>query len=284
MDLFANIKKQFSIRGWCLVVVTSFCVFLFLQLHATEPKERFENHMGMEFVLIQPGSFVMGSPGDEPYRDENEIQHKVAIQKAFYMQTTEVTIKQWKNVVGRKLFRPRKGLDNIPVTRVSYFQVIKFIKKLNKKEKMRFRLPTEAEWEYACRAGTTTAYSFGDTINCSKAIFANNTEKGPECVKYAKSKGFKPNGPFPVKSYAPNAWGLYDMHGNVWEWCSDKYTVYKDESGRALAGTYPEKNVMIRRGGSWYRYGFYCRSANRAFASPASKFRTTGFRLVLEVD
>ena len=135
-----------------------------------------------------------------------------------------------------------------------------------------------------CRAGTTTAYSFGETIDCSLAMYANNPLKAPFCVEHAASMGIAPGGPAPVKSFPPNPWGFYDMHGNVWEWVSDEYRGYQ---GRRELGLNRreggQEDTRVRRGGSWFKYGHYCRSANRAWAHPGGKFKTTGFRVVLEV-
>jgi formylglycine-generating enzyme required for sulfatase activity len=245
--------------------------------------EKITNHIGMEFILVKPGSFVMGSPKDEPHRDANEILHTTKVLKSFYLQSTEVTIQQWETIIGKKTFSRKKGTKNTPVTKISFFDCQKFIKELNALNKGVYRLPTEVEWEYACRAGTKTAYSFGDTIDCSKAMFANNSKKQPECIAHFKSRGFLPNQAAPVKSFAPNAWGFYDMHGNVWEWCSEPYQGYKiDKADREYEPIKTE--TRIKRGGSWYKYGWYCRSANRAYAHPGAKFQTTGFRLVLEAD
>ena len=246
-------------------------------------EKKIANHLGMDFILVQPGSFMMGSPKNEPHRDNNEILHKVTISKPFYLQSTEVTIQQWEAIVGKKIFNRKKGTGNSPVTRVSFFDCQNFIKKLNALNKGIYRLPTEAEWEYACRAGTTTAYSWGNSIDCSKAMYGNNLQKQTECIQHFKSMGFLPNQAAPVKSFAPNPWGFYDMHGNVWEWCSDPYREYKSDT--VDTGYNPIKtDARIKRGGSWYKYGWYCRSANRSYAHPNAKFQTTGFRLVLEAD
>ena len=256
-----------------------FILIVFPVEKAAGIEKRFTNHLGMEFVLVPAGSFIMGSPKDEADRDENEVEHKVNIAKDFYLQTTEVTVKQWRAVMGRKLFGRKKGGDNFPVTKVSFYDAQKFIKKLNNlnmSEKGRYRLPTEAQWEYACRAGTTTAYSWGDKIDCSNAVYQNNEKKASDCIPFLKSMGIQPNRPAKVKSFAPNPWGFYDMHGNVWEWCSDEYREYSND-------TIKTEN-RIKRGGSWYKYGIYLRSANRSYAHPSAKFQTTGFRLLFEAN
>jgi formylglycine-generating enzyme required for sulfatase activity len=242
------------------------------------------NSLGMEFVLIPAGTFVMGSPPEEAHRDRGEDQHLVTITKPFYMQTTEVTLKQWWSVMGKKFFGRRKGNQDGPVTKVSWFDCIEFIEKLNSKGQGVYRLPTEAEWEYACRAGTKTAYSWGREIDCTRAMFANNTKREQEhsCVDFVESKGLKINRPAPAKTYAPNAWGIYDMHGNVWEWCEDWFqNVYPKGEVKDPWGPDYSDEGKIRRGGSWFGRGFVCRSANRAYANPASRFETTGFRLVM---
>lgn len=245
-------------------------------------EKQFINHLGMEFIQVEPGSFIMGSPDDEPYRDKNEVQHKVNITKAFYLQSTEVTLRQWRTVMGRKLFGKKKGGDNLPVTKISFHDAQKFIEKLNNLNKIdqgKYRLPTEEEWEYACRAGTTTAYSWGDKIDCTNAVYQNNRKKASDCILFLKSIGILPDQPAPVKSFPPNPWGFYDMHGNVWEWCSDQYQEYKSSDDDTL-----KARTRVKRGGSWFKYGFYLRSANRAYTHPSAKFKTTGFRLVFEAD
>ena len=223
----------------------------------------------------------MGSPPDEPYRSksESEVQHPVTISKPFYMQATEVTLKQWWTVMGKRFFGRRKGTADMPVARISWYDCIRFIKKLDARNEGVYRLPTEAEWEYASRAGSTTAYSWGEAIDCSKAMFSNNSKKFGECLDHVRSRGLPVDRPAPVKSYPPNEWGLYDMHGNVWEWCYDWRGDYT--KGPVVDPRGPDSGTLrIRRGGSWYGQGYSCRSANRANGHPASRFRTTGFRLV----
>ena len=241
------------------------------------------NSIGMEFVLIPGGTFKMGSPKDEPNRDRDEIEHQVTISKAFYMQTTEVTVKQWRAIMGKRFFSKKKGTDHMPVVKVSWQDCMDFIAKLNALNEGVYRLPTEAEWEYACRAGTTSAYAWGKTIDCKDAMYANNTLKTYLCVDYVKSKGLPVDQPAPAKSYNPNAWGLYDMGGNVWEWCQDWYGHYgKDavvDPRGPKSGTY-----KVRRGGSWYGPGARCRCANRNRSEPANRYQTTGFRLVRETE
>ena len=266
-------------------------VFVFLCLlfilHPFQSAEALEktitNQIGMEFILVPAGSFMMGSPETDQFRDKSETLHAVVIPKPFYLQSTEVTVKQWRSVMGRKLFGRKKGQDNMPVTRVSFYDCRKFIKKLNRLSGKTYRLPLETEWEYACRAGTATAYFWGNDIDCSKAMYSNNTKKNRDCTLFYSSLKLKLNQAAPVKNFAPNAWGFYDMHGNVWEWCSDEYRPYENAfSGSGYDTT--KKETRIRRGGSWFGTGRSLRSANRAYSHPGAKFRTTGFRLVLETD
>lgn len=276
-----RLKKTFKklfvfFFAYCLFTIHSHGSVLALENKTT-------NHIGMEFILVQPGNFIMGSPKTEPFRDTDERQHKVTIKKPFYLQTTEVTVKQWRAVMGKKMFGRKKGGQNSPVTRVSFYDCNKFIKKLNKQNKGRYRLPSEAEWEYACRAGTTTAYFWGNDIDCAKAMYSNNKKSAPECILFYESMRLKSNQPAPVKSFNPNPWGFYDMHGNVWEWCQDEYRLYKNTSSDKGYDTI-KRETRVRRGGSWYKYSKSLRSANRTYAHPGAKFQTTGFRLVLETD
>ncbi|MCP3876370.1 MAG: formylglycine-generating enzyme family protein [Desulfobacteraceae bacterium] len=283
MDLLLKfrLKKPFQLRFVFFVLSCLFSTLFSNNVLALEDK--ITNRIGMEFILVQPGSFMMGSPVEEPFRETDEALHKVNITKAFYLQATEVTVKQWKTVMGKKIFSRKKGSDNSPVTQISFFDCQKYVKKLNKANIGNYRLPSEAEWEYACRAGTTTVYSWGNGIDCSKAMYSNNTKKSPDCISFYKSMNFKKDGPAPVKSFKPNPWGFYDMHGNVWEWCSDEYRWYKNTSSHTNIDTI-KRETRIRRGGSWYKYSKHLRSANRTFAHPGAKFQTTGFRLVLEAD
>lgn len=253
--------------------------YVFVPVQVLASDKVFRNSLSMEFVLIPAGTFVMGSPKDEPHRSKSEVQHPVTISRPFYMQATEVTLKQWWEVMGKRFFGRRKGTDDMPVTRVSWYDCMKFIKKLNAQKEGVYRLPTEAEWEYACRAGTSTAYSWGNRIDCNRAMYSNNSRKSGECLKYVKSRKMAIDSAAPVKSYPPNAWGLYDMHGNVWEWCIHWHGDYPTSAMTDPLG--PDSGtVKIRRGGSWFGDEYSCRSANRNIGHPASRYRTTGFRLV----
>ena len=222
----------------------------------------------MEFVLIQPGEFDMGSPANETgrYDDEGPIHH-VTISEAFYLGKYEVTQKQWHEVMGDN---PSyfKG-DDLPVENVSWDDVQEFIKKLNKKENThKYRLPSEAEWEYAARAGTTTRYSFGD-----------DDSKLGEYAWYNKNSGGKTH---PVGNKGANSWGLYDMHGNVWEWVQD--TWHDTYNGAPIDGS-PWRDgvsaIRVNRGGGWFDFAGYCRSASRNV--PGNRLHDLGFRLLQEM-
>jgi sulfatase modifying factor 1 len=259
----------------------------FFTLYALSPSPNlafepvFQNSLGMTLVLMPAGKFLMGSPSNEPHRDKDEVQHQVTLTRPFYIQTTEVTLEQWRTLMGTGFFEKHQGPGQIPVTRVSWNDCMDFIRKLNDLKEGFYRLPTEAEWEYACRAGSTTAYSWGDRIDCSKAMYANNSIEYPECIDYVKSRGLPVDSPAPVRSYHPNAWGLYDLSGNVWEWCQDVYGKYPTQPVVDPVGSQSETD-KVRRGGSWFKYGYYCRCANRNYADPQDRYRTTGFRVVME--
>ena len=223
----------------------------------------------LEMVLIPAGKFIMGSPPSEKSENLNlyddEQQHKVTLTKPYYMGKYEVTQEQWESVMGNNPSETKGA--KLPVTNVSWDDCQEFIKKLNEKTNCGFRLPTEAEWEYACRAGTTTAYSFGDEIT-------------PLNANYSASKIGKP---ISVGSYKPNAFGLYDMHGNVWEWCEDYYAGYPaeavtDPKGPALR---PGREHVLR-GGSFNYWGGVARSSDRGHdvsRNPNWRNNYNGFRL-----
>ena len=272
-----NMKDKF--RKVSILFIIIFLLYSFFPFPTFGSEKIFRNSLEMEFILIPAGSFLMGSPSDEPHRADSEEQHRVTISRPYYIQTTEVTLKQWWAIMGKKIFGRRKGPDHLPVVKVSWYDCKKFIKKINRLNEGKYRLVTEAEWEYACRAGSTTAYSWGNTIDCHNAMYGNNSKKSKECLDFVKSRGLAIDRPAPVKSYPPNAWGLYDMHGNVWEWCQDWWGDYPTTAITDPGG--PDSGTgKVRRGGSWFKHGYSCRSANRTLAHPSNKFQTTGFRLI----
>lgn len=214
------------------------------------------------FRHIEAGTFSMGSPKDEEGRSDDETLHQVTLSQAFWMADTACTQAFWQAVMGNNPSR-FKGAQN-PVEQVSWNSAQSFIQKLKQQVKsLSLRLPTEAEWEYACRAGTSTPFSWGETINKLQVNFNSNLGKTA-----------------PVKSYRANSWGLYEMHGNVWEWCEDGYASYPPQAVTDPRGA-PLSSRHVLRGGSWIYGGWRCRSARRLRLTPCSRFNFVGFRLAL---
>jgi formylglycine-generating enzyme required for sulfatase activity len=183
------------------------------QVHAqaSEPPKEISNEIGMRFVWIPAGTFQMGSPETEKGRKQDETQHKVTLTKGFYLGVTTVTQGQWKAVMGNNLSH-FKGSDDLPVEWLNWEDCQRFLRKIGEKDGYAYRLPTEAEWEYACRARSTEAYNYGPAA-----------EQLGQYAWYRESSGSKTH---PVGQKKPNAWGLYDMHGNVLQWCADWYAAY----------------------------------------------------------
>jgi formylglycine-generating enzyme required for sulfatase activity len=228
----------------------------------------------MTFVYIPPGEFMMGSPEDEPERRDDEVQHHVTLTRGFYMQTTPVTQGQWETVMGNNPSHFKEDGPECPVENVSWEDAQAFIKKLNRAAGDEvYRLPTEAEWEYACRAGTTTPFYTGRCLGTDQANYDGNYPlKG--CPKGEFRQKTTPVGSFPS-----NPFGLYDMHGNVWEWCQDWHGPYPSEP--VVDPTGPATgSVRVRRGGGWFNVGRVCRSAYRGAFAPAFRYWDGGFRLV----
>lgn len=235
-------------------------------IQAQKPK-LYVNSVGIEFVLIQSGSFMMGSPDGEGRKNEHPL-HKVMISKSFYMGKYEVTQTEWQEIMG---YNPShfKG-SSLPVESVTYEDILIFIKKLNAKEKDEiYRLPTEAEWEYACRSGSKSEYFFGEINNVASLD------------NYAWSGDNSENTTHPVGQKKPNSWGLYDMYGNVWEWCYDWYGENYYMESPLTDPTGPEIGQgRVMRGSDFVNPAQRaCRSAIRV--SPRSlKGEDKGFRLV----
>ena len=237
------------------------------------------NTIGMTLNKIPAGTFTMGSPATETDRQDNETQHPVTISKAFYMQTTEVTQGQWKEVMGTEPWKGQpqnKEGANYAASYVNWDDAVAYCKKLSAKEGKTYRLPTEAEWEYACRAGTETAWSFGDDekVLGDYAWYAGNTIQIDEF--YAHQVGLK----------KPNAFGLYDMHGNVFEWSHDYYEEDYYKQSPAQDPTGPASGASrVLRGGSWRLLGTrLARSALRVRVVADDRYNDVGFRLVRELD
>ena len=221
-------------------------------------------------------SFLMGSHEDEPERLSNETLHKVKFTKGFWIAETTVTQALWQAAMGEN---PSSFKDNNnPVDSVSWEDAQTFISKLNGlNPELSLRLPTEAEWEYACRAETTTPFNFGEQIDSSLVNFNGNNPYNDGEKSERRGETIQ------VKTLPPNDWGLYEMHGNVLEWCNDWYGVYPDApiSEAWIADpTGPEQgDVRVLRGGSWASFGGSCRSAYRNDNDPTERNDFIGFRL-----
>ncbi|MCD6185824.1 MAG: SUMF1/EgtB/PvdO family nonheme iron enzyme [Deltaproteobacteria bacterium] len=228
---------------------------------------------GMKFVYIAPGNFMMGSPEGEGGRYDNEMQHQVTLTHGFYMQITEVTQGQWKALMeDNPSFFNGCGND-CPVEQVSWNDAQQFIWRLNQLEgAKKYRLPTEAEWEYVCRAGSTTAFSSEGITELECSHNSNLTDIAWFCGNSAKTT-------HPVAQKKANAWGLYDMHGNVSELCRNWYGEYPPNQITNPPG--PASGIdRIVRGGGWNDHGRHCRSACRGAISSGQSIYNMGFRLV----
>jgi formylglycine-generating enzyme required for sulfatase activity len=232
---------------------------------------------GIEFVRIPAGDFMMGS---NEYEDEQPV-HNVKIGTPFYLGKYPVTQKQWEEVMGNNP-SSFKGAD-LPVESVSWDDVQEFIKRLNEREGTdKYRLPSEAEWEYACRAGTNTKYSFGDDESkLGDYAWYSGYSIYEEWVKN-NDKILKEGRTHPVGQKKPNAWGLYDMHGNVWEWVQDRWHGnYEGAPSDGSAWEDGDSSSRVVRGGGWYDGAGDCRSAARAGFDPGARSSNfVGFRLL----
>lgn len=236
------------------------------------------NSLGMEFVQLPAGSFMMGSPPTEKGRNFDETQHRVIISRDFYIGRHEITQGQWKEIMGTNPSWFKECGDNCPVESVSWNDVQEFIAKLNAKGMGTYRLPTEAEWEYAARVGKEgEPFGIGDGKNLSSDL-ANFRGEYP----YGEAeKRDTINKTTPVGSYPPNAWGLYDMHGNVREWCSNWFAEYVTSNPTIKDPKGPVVGLdRVYRGGSWDTGGHGTRSAYRYRRSPSERNEKIGFRLV----
>lgn len=235
---------------------------------------------GMELVYVPKGCFQMGSPENEKdrYKDEGPV-HEVCAD-AFWMGKYEVTQGQWKNIMGDNPANFQKG-DNYPVENVSWEDAQKFITELNKRSGKKYRLPTEAEWEYAARAGTKTSRHWGDDISCDKAMYENDSGSSEDsCVDYVRKRGLTSDSTAPVGSYPSNQLGLHDMLGNVYEWCADWYDDYSSSSQTNPVGP-SSGSYRVFRGGGWVYDPRGVRSADRFGNTPGSRYGSLGFRLAL---
>ena len=230
---------------------------------APKPGDTVVNSVGMKLAYVPAGEFDMGSPADEKGHEEDEARHRVRISRPFRIGATEVTQAQWQAVMGRRRGR-FEGAD-LPVEDVSWNEAVAFCERLSKAEGKTYRLPTEAEWEYACRAGAAGRFA-GEPL-ADFAWFDDTSDARTH----------------PVATKKPNAWGLYDVHGNVAEWCADRYAAAYP-SGPVTDPTGPaEGKARVVRGGSWASLERGCRCASRGNTPAAYQMGTIGLRVVMEV-
>jgi len=280
--------------------------------HAADPVK---TSIGLELIHIPAGEFTMGSPISEQGRRPDEPQRQVRISRDYYVGRTEVTRGQFRRFVEATGYKtdPERGIrggygvdpdsfallgpdkkfhwrntgfeqtDDHPVVNVSWNDAVAFCRWLGETEKATFRLPTEAEWEYACRAGSKTAFASGDDprrlVEYANIVDARAREKYPDRIAVQASDGFVFTAP--VASFKPNAWGLYDMHGNVWEWTNDWFAAPPATDTVDPRGPAAGKDKVIR-GGDWYHDWSFARSAQRFPIFPGLCRRHAGFRVVRE--
>ena len=249
-----------------------------------------KNSIGMTFIRVPAGTFLMGSPAGELHRNADELQHEVTVTEPFFLGVHEVTQSQYEKIIGtnpsywskigdgKQRFKGKDTTD-YPVERVTWHDAVEFCKKLSAKENKTYRLPYEVEWEYACRAGKKTVFAAGNDFHSN---LANINGLG------YSSYGKETSGPFfrstvRIGGYQPNDFGLHDMHGNVQEWCADWYgeNYYwrcpKDDPPGPTQGT-----ERVLRGGAWPSSAKACRSAFRNHLPPDEKNYTSGFRVVMQ--
>ncbi len=262
-------------RAFCKLVVPIAVMVLAVPCTAqVEDAERttITNSLAMDLAWIPSGSFTMGSRESEKGREEDESpRHRVILTKGFYMGVTEVTQQQWEQLMGTAPWADNPNIQQgarLPAVFVTWTDAVSFCRRLSESEGRRYRLPTEAEWEYACRAGTYSPFYWGYAFDERYAWSSKNSELNMHEVGEKR----------------PNAWGLFDMGGNVWEMCSDWYGRYPGEELTDPKGPDqpPERAVRVIRSGSYSNTPFDCRSAERGYMPPTSKGGIIGFRVVLE--
>lgn len=232
--------------------------------------------VSLNMIGVKKGTFMMGSPANEVGRESDETQHKVTLTKGFWLGECEVTQEQYEAVMGTNPSHFKGG--NLPVEQVSYEDALAFCRRLTEKERAagrlsnqyEYTLPTEAQWEYACRAGTTTALNNGTDNNFDEVAWYGSNGSGGNAGGVTH----------PVRDKKPNAWGFYDMHGNVWEWCLDWYGAYPTTAETDPTGASTGSGRVIR-GGSWWNVPSCCRSADRLNIAPGDRNSNVGFRVCL---
>ena len=261
--------------------------------NSTTLSEEWTNSIGMKFRLIPAGEFWMGAvPGDGEALDDEKPRHRVEITKPFYLGVYEVTQEQWERVKGPAAGGnpptagglPLEGLGpSYPAYYVSWEEAVAFCEKLSEMEGVSYRLPTEEEWEYACRAGTETLYNWGNDGGVG-TMKQYSWYRLNSMGRHWVSPHAEREGPQPVGRKLPNAWGLYDMSGNVSEWCNDFFTedYYSHSPVEDPGGPEPNRN-RVRRGGSWLDKPWHMRASNRASAWSTVEGDDIGFRIVREI-
>lgn len=243
----------------------------------------YENTQGMELYWCQAGTFTMGSPESEEGREPDEIQRPITLTQGFWMARYLVTQHLWGSLMGTNPSRFPKAGPDAPVESMGFDDALEFCQRLTRKDRAKRRLPkgayytlpTEAQWEYACRAGSSTAFSSGASLSSKQANFNGRlpypgASKGPDRKK-----------PIPVGQFPPNPWGLCDMHGNVHEWCLDLYGPYDPDQTIDPRGAVDGLRRVVR-GGSWYDLPKQCRSAARTYGEPGPRrLGALGMRAVL---
>jgi formylglycine-generating enzyme required for sulfatase activity len=271
MKLSSIIKRFYAII--MLAILSSCAAKIHSPVQPVNPDDGFpasytDDYTGAEFVLLPSGSFTMGSPEDEKERDSDEGPAHTVILNSFYISKYETTQAQWEKVMGDN---PSKfnGHPDLPVENISWNSVQEFIKKLNKKTGINYRLPTEAEWEYACRAGTKTPFYCGsDNMTLNEYAWFNINSGGETHL---------------VGTRMPNTWGLYDTHGNVSEWIGDGRRGYLSRTENNPKGIHTSAKA-IHRGGCWLYPARLCRSANRMTVENDFSSHLIGFRLAINRD
>ena len=299
-----RLRRGLAYAGFCLALAVALPL-LGRADAAPAFRDEIANSIGMKLKFIESGKFLMGSPKDEDGHEDNEgPQHEVEITKPFYLGVYSVTRGQFAAFVkddGYQTEAEKAGAtgtwqkprfpsqydqtDKDPVVEVSWNDAVRFCQWLSKKEKKTYELPTEAEWEYACRAGTKTRFWCGDKDEDLKGnaniADASLKEKWPDAswaVAWDDGYAFTS----PVGSFQANPWGLYDMHGNVWQWCADWYGLYQEGSIKDPKGK-ESANSRVLRGGSWYYELQSCRAAYRLLYSPTYHISNIGFRVALRL-